>query len=177
MERRIVRWTLLATVLISVVWGATSWAKPSLIRRLSAIRTKPTAPAVDPIQWQPDLKTAHRESAASGRPILIVVGGPRCVYCRKLESETLRDPSLVSYINTSFVPVHLDMGIESERRSAEILEVTALPTCVVLSPNVDLLGTVEGFVKPQEFTRALHQSLDFQRRLQAEEAASRQWAR
>ena len=93
MERRILRWTLLATVLLSVVWGASSFAKPSLIRRLSGIGAKST-PQVDLIQWQSDLKAAHREAAASGRPMLIVVGGPRCVHCRRLESETLADPLL-----------------------------------------------------------------------------------
>src|SRR4051794_30297142 len=122
MDRRILPWGVVATVLVSVVWGTSGWAKPSLIRRLSG---KTPAPAVDPIQWQPDLKSAHRVAAKSGRPILIVVGGPGCVYCKKLEGETLSDPSVASYINTAFVPVHLDWV--ADNRAAQVLEVKSLP--------------------------------------------------
>jgi thioredoxin-related protein len=156
--------TILGTVLVSAVWAGSS-GKPSLIRRLTG-RAKPAA-AATPIQWQPNLKEAHRVSLESGRPLLLLFGGPNCTYCRRLEAETLTDPALATYINTTFVPVHLDCV--KDRREAEILEVTNVPACVVLSPQADLLGTIVGFVKPGEFTRALSQSIEFQRKLQAEE--------
>src|SRR5262245_48045663 len=107
MDRRILTWAVAATVMMSAAWEASGWEKPSFIRRLSGTKSK-NAPAGEPIQWQPDLKTAHRVAARTGRPILIVVGGPGCVYCKKLEAETLGDASVSSYINTAFVPVHLD---------------------------------------------------------------------
>jgi thioredoxin-related protein len=112
------------------------------------------------------LKEAHRVSLESGRPLLLVFGGPNCTYCRRLEAETLADPLLATYINTTFVPVHLDCV--KDKREAEILEVTNVPACVVLSPEADLLGTIVGFHKPQVFTQALTQALEFQRKLQAE---------
>ncbi|HTI52456.1 MAG TPA: thioredoxin family protein [Planctomycetaceae bacterium] len=166
MERRTIHRVLLGAILFSVVWGASGWAKPRFIRRLSATKT----PAAEPIRWQPDLKTAQRVAQETGRPMLIVMGGDRCTYCKKLEAETLGDVSTATYINTSFVPVHLHW--ERDQRAAQILEVKALPTCVILSPEADLLGSVEGFVKPPEFTRLLHQSLDFQRKLQSEKEST-----
>jgi thioredoxin-related protein len=166
MSRR--KWLILVAALCAVSLASSGWAKSRLISRLSGTRSK-NAPAAEPIQWQSDLQTARRAAVESGRPILIVVGGDRCTYCRKLEAETLGDPSVATYVNTSFIPVHLDC--KKDRRATEILEVQALPTCVVLSPEADLLGTIEGFIRPPEFTNMLHQSLNYHRKLQKERAA------
>jgi thioredoxin-related protein len=167
MERRSIHRVLTGAILFSVVWGTSGWAKSRFIRRLAGIKGRETAAAAEPIRWQPDLKSAQRLALESGRPILIVMGGDRCAYCKKLEVETLGDAATANYVNTSFVPVHLHW--ERDQRAARILEVKALPTCVVLSPEADLLGSVEGFVKPSEFAQLLHQSLEYQRKLQEEQ--------
>src|SRR5262249_21702359 len=105
MERRLVLGTVLGTVLVSVVWAGSS-GKPSLLKRLTG-RAKPAA-TVNPIEWQPNLKDAHRVSLETGRPLLILITGPGCAPCRKLKAETLSDPLLSTFINRTFVPVQLD---------------------------------------------------------------------
>jgi thioredoxin-related protein len=174
MERRSIHWVLAGAILFSVVWGTSGSAKPRFIRRLAGIKGRETA-AAEPIRWQPDLKSAQRLAQETGRPILIVMGGDRCAYCKKLEVETLGDAATANYVNNSFVPVHLHW--ERDQRAARILEVKALPTCVVLSPEADLLGSVEGFVKPSEFTQLLHQSLEFQHKLQGDQEPANGQAR
>jgi thioredoxin-related protein len=170
MDRSFVRVTVLGALLISVVWGTGAAAKSRFIRRISAAKPRATAPLPpsEAIHWQHDLRTAQRFSAATGRPMLVVFGAPWCTYCKKLEAETLGHPSLASYINTEFVPVHLDF--DKDRRAAQILEVQSLPHCVILSAQADLLGSVEGYVRPPEFTKALHQAVNYQRTLEAESA-------
>ena len=98
--------------------------------------------------------------------MLVVFGAQWCAYCRKLEAETLAHSSVANHVNATFVPVHLDF--EKDRRIAEILEVRSLPTTVILSPEADLLGSVEGYVRPAEFSQVLQQSLDFQQTLAEE---------
>lgn len=170
MDRRRLGWVVLGAVFLSIVWGASGFAKSRFgIRRLSGTRAK--APA-DPIQWQHDLRSAHRVSQETGRPILIVVCGPGCAPCRRLTTETLGDSSLATFINTEFVPVHLDYRKPEDQRSAEILEVKALPTCVILNSQAELLGAVEGFVRPPEFTKLLYQTLAYQRKLEGERMVS-----
>jgi thioredoxin-related protein len=172
MDRRQLGWVIFGAVLLSIVWGAAGFARPSFgIRRLSGSR--PKAPAAEPIQWHRDLRSAHRASQETGRPILIVVCGPGCAPCRRLTTETLGDESLATFINTEFIPVHLDYKKPEDQRSAEILEIKALPTCVILNSDAELLGAVEGFVRPPEFTKLLHQTLDYQQKLKAEQAASK----
>lgn len=170
MDARRLGWVAVA-VLLSIVWAESGFAKSRFsIRRLSGSRAK--TPAADPIQWQHDLQTAHRVSRETGRPILIVVCGPGCAPCRRLLTETLTDPALAAFINTEFVPVHLDNGKPEDRRSVEILEVKALPTCVILNSDAELLASSEGFVRPPEFSKLLYRALDYQKALAAELAAS-----
>jgi thioredoxin-related protein len=170
MDRRIIHWGISGILLTSVAMGATAAKKPAATSRKAEQSPQSTqisqhAPS---IQWVYDLKSAHAQSLATGKPMLIVCGGPWCVYCKKLEKEVLGHPTIARYINTTFVAVHLDS--EKDQRAVEILEVKSLPTTVILSPNADLLGSVEGFVKVRDYATVLKQSVDFQKSLRADSA-------
>jgi thioredoxin-related protein len=172
MDRRIIRWgVLVVLVTTTATWGTTTWAK-SIFSRKPA----PTSPATKPspeivtIKWLHDLKAAHKESVATGKPMLVVFSGPKCFYCRKLENEVFTQPTVAKYINKAFVPVHLDL--DKNRPAAEVLEVTSLPTSVILSSDADLLGSVEGFVSSREFAEVLHRSIVFQKNLKEEQAVA-----
>ncbi len=108
------------------------------------------------IRWQNDLEAARELAEASDRPLLIVLGAPWCGYCRKLEASTLRDPAIVRYVNTSFVPVKVD--VDRHRRVAEVLEVDSVPCTVVLSPKADLLGRFVGFADATHYAQTLREA-------------------
>ncbi len=172
MDRRIIRWGMLV-VLVSTTatWGTTTWARSIFSRKpAQPTQTAKLAPQVVPIAWLHDLKGAHRESVATGKPMLVVFSGPKCFYCRKLENEVFTQPTVARYINKSFVPVHLDL--DKNREAAEILEITSLPTTVILSADADLLGSVEGFVNSREFAEVLHRSIIFQKNLKEEQSVA-----
>jgi thioredoxin-related protein len=169
MDRGIARSGMSVILLTTVAVGATAWAKSATTRNPSqmpqAAKASQAAPSV---QWLQDLQAARRASRATGRPMLIVFGGPHCVYCKKLDAEVFSHPTIARYVNASFIPVHLDF--EKNKRAAEILEVKSLPTSIILSPEADLLGSIEGFVQTREFAEVLHQSIEFQRTLRDERA-------
>jgi thioredoxin-related protein len=105
------------------------------------------------VAWFHDLYEAHKVSAATGRPMLILFGAKWCHYCRELESTTLRNPELVAYISNNFVPVHLDA--DKDGRVAQILKAKPIPCTVVLSPEADLMGRSFGYQDVQHYSAEL----------------------
>ncbi|MBX3443172.1 MAG: thioredoxin family protein [Planctomyces sp.] len=108
------------------------------------------------VKWETDLQEAHKLSVESGKPMLLVFGADWCHYCKKLEQSTLTNTELAKYINANFIPVHIDA--DDEPKVTEILEVTGLPCSVVLSPNADLLGRINGYKQPSAFYGELVQA-------------------
>jgi thioredoxin-related protein len=170
MDRRLIRWGLLVVLLTTTAtWGTTTWARSIFSRKPAQTAAAPkTSQPAEPIQWVNDLKIAHRTSVATGRPMLVIFSGPKCFYCRKLENEVFTQPTVARYINKSFIPVHLDLA--KNRQAAEVLEVTSLPTTVILSSDADLLGSIEGFVSSREFAEVLHRSLVYQKSIREDDA-------
>jgi hypothetical protein len=101
------------------------------------------------VAWFHDLYEAHRVSAATGRPMLIVFGAEWCHYCRQLDNTTLKSPEIVSYISSNFVPVHLDA--DKDARVAQILKAKPIPCTVVLGPSADLMGRSFGYQDVQHY--------------------------
>lgn len=127
------------------------------------------------VSWHSDLHSAHRVSVKSGKPILIVFGADWCGYCKKLDRTTLQHPEMVSYIESAFVPVHLDF--DKEREIAKILEVKSLPCSVVLSPDADLLGKLVGYVEADKYYQSLEASRQLQQRIQQAQNIQRDFSR
>ena len=130
----------------------------SLIGSPAAAEPQPTQPTG--LVWQADLYSAHKLAVRDGKPMLLVFGAEWCGWCKKLEKSTLGDPQMVRYINSTFVPVHID--VDEQKKVAEILEVETLPCTIVLSPDADLLGRLEGFDNPP----GLYQKLAAAKKLQ-----------
>lgn len=116
----------------------------------------PAAHASD-IRWQTDLPAAHKKAVAEGKPLLIVFSAEWCGYCKKMERSTLVDAKVSALVQERFVAVHLDM--DKHPRVAEALEVRALPSSVILSPEADLLGRSVGFVEAEPYRKVLDRGL------------------
>ena len=124
------------------------------------------------LNWQTNIYAAHKISVKEQKPMLLVFHAEWCGYCRKLEGTTLADPRIVSYINSSFVPVHLDL--DKQKRIAKILDVKSVPCSVVLSPDADLLGKLVGYVEAARFQKTLESTRRIHTRIQQTRRASRQ---
>ena len=108
------------------------------------------------IAWFHDLYEAHKVSVATGRPMLIVFGADWCHYCRELDTKTLTNPSLASYVSSNFIPVHLNA--DRDKKVAEILKAKPIPCTVVLSPNAELVSRTFGFEEVRPYYAELEKS-------------------
>ncbi|MFM8174816.1 MAG: thioredoxin family protein, partial [Pirellulaceae bacterium] len=63
----------------------------------------------DQIDWRPTLEAAQRESAATGKPILLHFSSRNCPPCRRLEQGAFRDPALVQLIDQEVIPCQVQV--------------------------------------------------------------------
>jgi thioredoxin-related protein len=153
MNRSLVVFVITLTVVCSV---AACFAQPRFL--------KPAAKAsTAKVEWHSDLKAAHKVAVSRDRPILVVVGGPACAYCKLLEKNTLGDAGVSESINKHFIAVHLDF--EKDRKVCEALEIESLPTTLVLSHKADVLVEQIGYVDKTRFSKLLNEALDADKEL------------
>lgn len=131
-------------------------------------------PEKEAITWQKSLKDAHKLAVQQNKPMMVVFGAEWCGPCKQLNQTTLTNPQLAKYINSTFVSVHID--IEDEEQIAKILDVKSIPCTIILSPEADLLGRVEGFVQPAPMYQKLvsAKKLHTETHMQAEGASHSQ---
>ena len=103
--------------------------------------------------WSHDVRAAHKQSVRENRPMLLVFGAEWCTYCKKLEKTTLADSRVSKMIKDDFIPVHLDA--DEEKELMKILKIKSLPSTVIVSPDVQILGHTEGYKSTAEFTKYL----------------------
>jgi thioredoxin-related protein len=116
------------------------------------------------VAWFHDLYEAHKLSASTGKPMLIVFGATWCHYCRELDSKTLTNPQLAAYIESNFIPVHLDA--DRDKKVAEILKAKPIPCTVVLSPDANLVGKFLGYEEVQPYFAQLEKARQRYARMQ-----------
>ncbi|MDA0589959.1 MAG: DUF255 domain-containing protein [Planctomycetota bacterium] len=105
------------------------------------------------VAWQRDLKKAAAESERTGKPILLQVTAEWCGYCKKMLRETFPDEQLAKKINECFIPVVLDADENEE--IVDAIGITAFPSTVIISPDLDVIGQVRGFHTPRSLERKI----------------------
>ncbi len=115
------------------------------------------------LNWEKDIHAARSVAVREGKPMLLVFGAEWCTFCKKMEKSTLANPQMVKYINSTFVPVHID--VDKDPRVAKILEVESLPCTIILSPQADLLGRIDGYENPADLYKKLTAAKQLQSRV------------
>ncbi len=145
----------------SLAQGADGAKKPASGSGFSLFRKSPVKPAgaeqPAEVEWLHDPQEAFDQAEESGRPVLLVLGGKRCSWCRKLEKDTLADAKVSALIRDSFVPLHVNA--EDQPDLAEVLAVESYPTTIVLTPGGNVVSSTPGYLPAVKYRKALQQSL------------------
>lgn len=106
----------------------------------SACGDGPTSPALDAA-----LERAGRE----GKVVFLEFGATWCEPCKRLESTTLADSTVRTWLEEHAISLHVD--IDESPELAEGFGVRSVPTMVFLRPDRVVLGSMIGYRGPEAF--------------------------
>jgi thioredoxin-like negative regulator of GroEL len=109
------------------------------------------------VQWRTDYHAARKEAQEKGLPVLIEIGTSDCVYCRKQDASTFRDPGIVMMLNNQFVPLRVDGN--KERALVQALRVQVYPTTVLAAPDGKIVGFVQGYLSAKQLREHAKQAI------------------
>lgn len=107
------------------------------------------------IEWKQDLRAASQESGQTGRPLLLKFTADWCGYCRKMKAETFSDPRIVEHVTGCFVPV--EVNADRNPKLMEAIGVEALPTTVIVSPELRVIRKFKGYQSADQLDGYLNQ--------------------
>lgn len=105
------------------------------------------------VAWRKDLRQAGIEAQRTGKPILMQVTAEWCGYCHKMIDEVFTQEAVAGRINASFIPVLLDA--DRNPRAVELIGIESFPSTIIISPELNVIGRVEGFHQANAFLAKL----------------------
>ncbi len=88
-----------------------------------------------------------------GKKIFVYFWAQWCPFCKKMDKETLKKPSVVSYLNNNFISIKVDS--DKERKTASKYFVRGFPTSWFLTKNGEKISSLPGFIPSDMFLRVL----------------------
>jgi thioredoxin-related protein len=110
----------------------------------------PARASAQDVAWRHDYAAARKEATETGRPLLLDCGYDGCVWCRKLDATTFRDPAFAKALSERFVPVKIDA--QRDEWVVRALGVESYPTLVLASPEGKVLGKHVGYADAAQVT-------------------------
>ena len=125
----------------------------------SCSRPEPTAPVGAEtvsnhgsvrVEWETDFPDAIKRAQTEGKPVLVNFYADWCVWCKRLDSTTLRDAKVAALLSDRVIAVQLDVDGDGRELSNEY-RVDGLPTVLILDPNGREIGRIPGYMPPTGF--------------------------
>lgn len=116
----------------------------------SGIATTVSTHGAVEVSWGKDLPSALDRARIEGKPVLVNFYADWCVWCKRLESTTLRDAEVTYLLRDRVVPVSLDVDGDG-RDLSDRYRVEGLPTILVLDADGRELGRIPGYLPPTGF--------------------------
>jgi len=107
------------------------------------------------VQWIVSWDDAMARAKKENKAVVIDFYADWCVWCRRLDSTTYRDPKVVRYLTENTVPLKLNVEADPGRAMANRYRVDGLPTIVILSAEGRELGRIPGYMPADGFLEAV----------------------
>ena len=100
---------------------------------------------------------SHDEGIATGysegKRIYINFHADWCVYCKKMEKKTFKNPEVIAYLNKHFISIKVDA--DKEKKISYKYGVRGLPDNWFLFKDGVRIGRKRGYIKPDLFMKIL----------------------
>jgi thiol:disulfide interchange protein len=106
------------------------------------------------VVWESEMPAALERARNEGKPVLVNFYADWCVWCKRLESTTLRDAKVASVLQNKVVPLSLNVEGDGKELSNEY-RVDGLPTIIVLDAGGREIGRIPGYVPPDSFLKRI----------------------
>lgn len=123
-------------------------ATPQSVSRPESPALSPQPP-MEPLFRHQDVQGAWSASQSTLLPVLVYVTANSCRFCKKMHHETLSHPQIYAVVAAHTEPVSVNASVSP--KLAKHLGVRSFPTTLIISPQGQLLLSMEGFVEPGEF--------------------------
>jgi thiol:disulfide interchange protein len=102
------------------------------------------------VAWENEMPAALERARNEGKLVLVNFYADWCVWCKRLESTTLRDANVASVLQNKVVPLSLNVDGDGKELSNKY-EVDGLPTIIVLDAGGREIGRIPGYMPPDSF--------------------------
>jgi thiol:disulfide interchange protein len=110
------------------------------------------------VEWENDFPAAIERARSEGKPVLVNFYADWCVWCKRLESTTLRDAKVAALLSDRVVPVNLNVEGDG-RELSNRYHVDGLPTILVLDASGNEIGRIPGYMPPTGFLERVEEFL------------------
>ena len=114
--------------------------------------TPPCFAAPSDIKWY-SYEEGMAEGKKQGKKIFITFRADWCGYCRKMEKETFKDPSVIAYLTEHFISIKVDT--DRQKNLAVQYRVTGLPSNWFLTKTGEPIGNRPGYMATDVFLMVL----------------------
>jgi len=105
------------------------------------------------IQWQP-YSQAFALAQKQHKLVYVYIGSDSCYYCKKMEQESFTDKTVISLLNSNYIPT--EINIDKNPTLASQFNVQGTPMSIFITPNQKILGQIPGYLPAKDFTQALN---------------------
>ena len=100
------------------------------------------------LNWEKDLKSAFATAAKENKPLMVLVEGKHCRWCKKMKSKTLSNDSVSKRLQ-DFVLAKADK--DDSETWMELPEVKFVPTIFFMTPERKVVERVTGYFNVEDF--------------------------
>lgn len=125
-------------------------------------RKKRSSSSNNQINWVHSYENAKERAVLEKRPVMIDFWAEWCTACLELDKTTYADPTIIEFINSSFIAAKIDNTEMNEKSSALLQKynIVGLPTIIFLDAQGKLMNnlTISGYHNESDMLKTLKQA-------------------